>query len=134
VAAKLSPDVEFSAPGFEGRVDEAVIGIMAPFLSAFPDIHHEVANTIELGEMIATLTVAVSVGQPVVAKAIVGLTCGPHMNAIVPRSALRALRGRTVIAGDSVVDGAATEREHAARSRLMQSRLCGDRSAPAPEV
>jgi predicted ester cyclase len=26
---------------------------MAPFLLAFPDIHHEVANTIELGEMIA---------------------------------------------------------------------------------
>ncbi len=53
MAAKLSPDVEFSAPGFEGRVAEAVIGFMAPFLSAFPDIHHEVANTIELGEMIA---------------------------------------------------------------------------------
>lgn len=53
VAAKLSPDGEFSAPGFEGRVAEAVIGFMAPFLSVFPDIHHEVANAIELGEMIA---------------------------------------------------------------------------------
>jgi SnoaL-like polyketide cyclase len=53
VAAKLSPDVEFSAPGFEGRVAEAVIGFVAPFLSAFPDIHHEVANAIELGDMIA---------------------------------------------------------------------------------
>ena len=64
------------------------------------------------------------------ADPIVGLTCGPQSNAVVPQSAPRALRGRTVLAGDSVVDGPATEREHAAPLRLKRSRRSGDRSAP----
>jgi hypothetical protein len=60
---------------------------------------------------------------------IVGLSCGPQLNAIVPRSALRALRGRTVVAGDRVVAGAATKREHVAPLRLLQSPQPDDRFA-----
>jgi hypothetical protein len=53
VPSKLAPDVEITAPGFEGRGAGAVVGFMAPFLAAFPDIHHELANTIEVANTIA---------------------------------------------------------------------------------
>jgi predicted ester cyclase len=53
VSSKLAPDVEIMAPGFEGRGVQAVVGFMAPFLAAFPDIHHEIANTVEVGDTIA---------------------------------------------------------------------------------
>lgn len=53
VAARIAPDCEFSAPGFDGSGPADVIGFMAPFLAAFPDIHHEVVRTVETGDTVA---------------------------------------------------------------------------------
>jgi steroid delta-isomerase-like uncharacterized protein len=53
IAGRLAADCQFSAPGFSGTGAETVIGFMAPFLSAFPDIHHEVLGTVESGDTVA---------------------------------------------------------------------------------
>ena len=53
VAAKLAPDCEFAAPGFAGSGAQTVVGFIAPFLAAFPDIRHEVVRTVEAGDTVA---------------------------------------------------------------------------------
>src|SRR6476659_8228497 len=53
IAGNLADDCEFSAPGFAATGAQAVIGFMAPFLAAFPDIHHEVLSTVESGDKVA---------------------------------------------------------------------------------
>lgn len=53
VAGRLAADCEFAAPGFAGTGAETVIGFMAPFLAAFPDISHQVVNTLAVGDAVA---------------------------------------------------------------------------------
>jgi steroid delta-isomerase-like uncharacterized protein len=53
VLRRLAADCEFSAPGFVGTGAETVVGFMAPFLAAFPDISHRVVNTLEVADSIA---------------------------------------------------------------------------------
>lgn len=53
VAGRLAADCEFAAPGFAGTGAETVIGFMAPFLAGFPDISHQVVNTLEVGDAVA---------------------------------------------------------------------------------
>jgi steroid delta-isomerase-like uncharacterized protein len=53
VQSRLASNCEFAAPGFAGTGAGTVIAFMAPFLAAFPDIHHDVVNTLEAGDTVA---------------------------------------------------------------------------------
>jgi len=53
VAGRLAPECEFAAPGFAGTGADTVVAFMAPFLTAFPDVHHDVVTVIEAGDTVA---------------------------------------------------------------------------------
>jgi steroid delta-isomerase-like uncharacterized protein len=51
--ALMSPDCDFVAPGFSGRGPEPTVAWMAPFMDAFPDIHHEIGPVAERDGLVA---------------------------------------------------------------------------------
>jgi hypothetical protein len=53
VAAALTPDCDFRAPGVELRGPEGAVAWMRPFLDAFPDIHHHIGPVVAAGDGVA---------------------------------------------------------------------------------
>jgi predicted ester cyclase len=53
VAASLTPDCDFRAPGIELRGPDGFLAWTRPFLEAFPDIHHHIGPIVAAGDGVA---------------------------------------------------------------------------------
>jgi ketosteroid isomerase-like protein len=53
LATLIDDDCHFKMPGMEMRGREPIIGALAAYRAAFPDIHHTVHGSVEAGDTIA---------------------------------------------------------------------------------